>query len=98
MELNPSIMTYAEADFFMSRAIPKEKDTVKNGVKRNLSVTVLATPQETFRFWRNFKNLPRFMKGIADVELLSPKQSRWIVRMKTGPDVVWDAEIIAERP
>lgn len=95
MELNPELMAYRELDFFRTRAVPRE--TVTNGIKRNLSVTVLATPEETFNFWRDFKNFPIFMNEVAEVHMLSPRLSRWTVKMKNAPDMVWDAEIIAER-
>jgi uncharacterized membrane protein len=62
------------------------------------SVTIRKTPDEVFAFWRDFSNMPRFMKDITEVTVLSPTRSHWVVTLKHGPSVEWDAEIISERP
>ncbi len=39
-----------------------------HGVRVEKSVTINSTPEQLYRFWRNFENLPRFMdhlKGAA---------------------------------
>ena len=66
--------------------------------KSRHSVTIKKTPEEVFAFWRDFRNMPFFMKDITSVKVLSPKLSHWTVTLKNGPSVQWDAEIISERP
>ncbi len=66
--------------------------------KSRHSVTIKKTPEEVFAFWRDFRNMPFFMKDITEVKVLSPKLSHWTVTLKKGPSVHWDAEIISERP
>lgn len=62
------------------------------------SITINASPEKVFGFYRDFKNLPLFMKELQDIEVLSPQLSRWRVKLSSGPEVKWDAEIIAEIP
>src|SRR4051812_33502823 len=35
-----------------------------HGVKLERSMTIAAAPEAIYRFWRNFENLPRFMKNL----------------------------------
>ncbi len=62
------------------------------------SITIGREPQEVFAFWRDFKNLPLFMKDLAEVQILSEKTSRWVVKLKSGFRTEWDAEIVEELP
>lgn len=61
------------------------------------SVTINKNPLEVFTFWRDFKHLPLFMKDLAEVRILSPKKSHWVVKTEHSPNLEWDAEIVAER-
>ncbi|MES3037355.1 MAG: SRPBCC family protein [Bdellovibrionota bacterium] len=73
----------------------REKDEERD--KARQSVTIKKTPAQVFAFWRNFENLPFFMKDLKEVTEISKKVSHWVVELKNGAKVEWDAEIIAER-
>jgi uncharacterized membrane protein len=51
---------------------------------------------EIYRFWRNFENLPRFMRHLEHVEDLGNGRSRWVAQGPAGVKVEWEAEIINE--
>lgn len=63
----------------------------------NLAVTVAVTPEVAFSFFRDFKNLPIFMKDLKSVKVLSLSRSHWMVDIK-GLTAEWNAEIINEQP
>lgn len=69
-----------------------------NGVRVEEVVTIDATPEELYAFWRNFENLPRFMHNLEAVEVHDAKRSRWVARGPAGTTVDWEAEIINEIP
>lgn len=78
------------------------KDPLINGRfhaddKSRMAVTVGVSPEAAYSFFRNFQNLPLFMKDLKSVQVLSHTKSRWTVEVK-GLTAQWDAEIIAERP
>ncbi len=83
--------------------IGRRKIKPAQAVKINASVIVHRRPEELFRFWRQFENLPRFMEEIQTVEILSPTRSRWIMTVPAiehvgGPATIeWEAEIITEK-
>jgi uncharacterized membrane protein len=54
--------------------------------------------EEVYSFWRNFENLPRFMRHLESVVNLGDGRSRWKAKGPAGMEVEWDATIIAEVP
>jgi len=60
------------------------------------SVTINCTPAETYKFWRDFENLPRFMRHVESVSSLENGKTRWVVLGPGGSRIKWDAEIIKE--
>ncbi len=61
------------------------------------SMQINCSPQEAFQFWRNFENLPRFMRHLETVTVDGSRRSRWIAFGPLGRRITWDAEIVAER-
>ena len=68
------------------------------GIRVEKSVTVNAPPEELYRFWRNFENLPRFLSHLQSVKVIDDKRSHWVTKGPIGTDAEWDAEIINEIP
>ncbi|HEY9810072.1 MAG TPA: SRPBCC family protein [Halomicronema sp.] len=81
------------------------KTSLKNTVEKNLNqsirvektVTINKPAEELYRFWRNFENLPTFMKHLQFVKVWDEKRSHWIAKAPLGATVEWDAEIINEQ-
>ncbi|HVN21588.1 MAG TPA: SRPBCC family protein [Dongiaceae bacterium] len=61
------------------------------------TLLVNCSPQEAYRFWRDFENLPRFMNRLQSVTVLDDRRSRWIALGPMGRQIRWDAEITDER-
>ena len=62
------------------------------------SITINRSPEELYRFWHHFDNLPRFMHHLQSVQSTGEKRSHWKAKAPVGMTVEWDAEIIADRP
>ena len=71
---------------------------VHQGVFVRKTFTINRTPEECYRFWRDFQNLPRFMTHLKSVSVVDATHSRWEARSPGGGTVAWDAEIINDRP
>jgi uncharacterized membrane protein len=69
-----------------------------HGVRVEKAVTINASPEELYTFWRKFDNLPRFMHNLESVEVRDDKRSHWTARGPAGSKVQWEAEIINEVP
>jgi uncharacterized membrane protein len=67
-------------------------------VKIVKTITINRSPDETFAFWRQLENLPRFMRHVLSVKVLGSKTSLWVAKAPAGRTVAWEAEIIDEQP
>ena len=68
------------------------------GVHAKASCIVNRAPDEVYRFWRSFDNLPRFMRHLESVRELGDGRSHWVAKGPAGTTVEWDATIIADVP
>jgi uncharacterized membrane protein len=75
---------------------------LRNGKNRGIhargTCIVNLPPDEVYSFWRNFQNLPRFMRHLEAVTDLGDGRSHWKAKGPAGMDVEWDATIIADVP
>jgi uncharacterized membrane protein len=71
---------------------------VHNGVKVQKTYTVNRSPEDCYRYWRNFENLPRFMEHLESVTVEESGRSRWVAKGPLGSHVKWEAEIINDIP
>ncbi|MEK6556093.1 MAG: SRPBCC family protein [Bdellovibrionota bacterium] len=62
------------------------------------AVTINQPQQLIYSFFRNFENLSLFMKDLKSVIMKTDRVSHWIIRLKNGMEVAWDAQVTAERP
>jgi uncharacterized membrane protein len=67
------------------------------GTKVVRSVTIQKSPEELYRFWRNFENLPRFMQNLQSVTVTDLTHSHWVASAPAGRTVAWDAQIINDK-
>jgi uncharacterized membrane protein len=68
----------------------------KAHVKRAL--TINKSPAELYEFWRNFENLPIFMRHLESVTKTDENRSHWIAKAPLGQTVEWDAEVTSDIP
>jgi uncharacterized membrane protein len=61
------------------------------------SVTVNRPVEEVYAFWRNFENLPRFMRHLESVIITDDRRSHWTAVAPGGKKVEWDAELLEDR-
>src|SRR5690242_14647439 len=54
------------------------------------AITVNRSPEEVYRFWRDFRNLPTFMARLDSVKVIDDRRSRWTVRGPAGTTTEWD--------
>lgn len=60
------------------------------------SVTIAKPAEELYRFWREFENLPRFMRHLQSVRSSGGKL-QWVSSGPMGKNFSWEAEIVEER-
>jgi uncharacterized membrane protein len=70
----------------------------RGAIRTTKSITVDRPPEEVYRFWRDFENLPRFMRHLESVHATGDGRSHWTAKGPAGMTVEWDAELTADRP
>jgi uncharacterized membrane protein len=70
----------------------------RRGVNVEEVVTINASADDLYTFWRNFEQLPRFMDHLVSVRQADYRRSHWVAKAPAGRTVEWDAEIINEIP
>jgi uncharacterized membrane protein len=76
-----------------------EATGLDNSLRVEKSVTIInKSPEDLYRYWRDFANLPSFMKHLQRVDILSDTRSHWVTSAPMNATVEWDAEIVADRP
>ena len=61
------------------------------------SMTINRSPDECYTRWRNFSQLPQFMRYLETVTELDDRRSHWVAKSPIG-ELEWDAEITGELP
>jgi uncharacterized membrane protein len=69
----------------------------QQGCKIEKTIVVDSTPEELYKFWRRFENLPKVMRHLKSVDSGHKQLSHWVAEGAFGKDVEWDAEVINER-
>jgi uncharacterized membrane protein len=91
-------------DLICAKQLSKQPDTqaglaLDNGLIRvHRAITVGRPVEEVYGFWRDFENLPRFMKHLESVTVTGENRSHWVAHAPAGQSVEWDAEMIEDRP
>ena len=62
------------------------------------AITIGRPAEDLYRFWRDFHNLPRFMRHLESVQVIDERRSHWQAKAPLGRTVEWDAEITEDRP
>lgn len=62
------------------------------------AVTINKPRQELYAFWRDFKNLERFMENVEKIEVLDQTRSHWTVSAPGGGSVEWDSLVVEDQP
>jgi uncharacterized membrane protein len=62
------------------------------------TVTINRPRADLYAFWRDFRNLARFLENIERVDVGDDRRSHWVVKAPAGRTVEWDSEITEDVP
>jgi uncharacterized membrane protein len=86
--------------FGFDTADQQSKERAAHGFRVVHSTNVNKSPEELYRFWRQFENLPSIMSHLKSVETLDERRSHWVASAPNiiGGSVEWDAEVTEDVP
>lgn len=73
------------------------RDLERRGITVTRSITIKRSLEDVYGFWRDFENLPRFMRHLESVDVVGDGRSRWKTKAPAG-SVEWEAELVEDRP
>jgi uncharacterized membrane protein len=62
------------------------------------ALTINKSTVELYAFWRNFENLPIFMRHLESVTATDERNSHWKAKAPLGQTVEWDAVVTSDIP
>jgi len=92
-----AILAGAGLAYAVVKTIQSTSNPIAREVHVETSVTIDKSPEELYAFWRDFKNLPLFMKHLESVTELDQRKSHWVAKEIGAARVEWDAELYNEK-
>jgi uncharacterized membrane protein len=83
----------------LATTVPKVTHQAKQSGSMHIrkSVTIARPIQDVYRFWRDFENLPQFMRYLDNVRNTGDARSHWTAKPVRGTAIEWDVEIVEDR-
>lgn len=78
------------------RGETRESLAGSRGINVEEVLTINASADALFAFWRRLELLPQFMNHLVSVSQIDSRRSRWVAKAPAGRTVEWEAEIINE--
>jgi uncharacterized membrane protein len=77
-----------------------EKQIADRGIHVEQAYLINRSPEDLYRFWRNFENLLGIMTHLQSVQVLDERRSHWVAKAPkiAGGKVEWNAEITRDDP
>ena len=92
-----AILAGAGIAYAAVKTIQSAAGNIAREVHIETSIAIDKSPEELYTFWRDFKNLPVFMKNLESVQEFDRWTSHWVAKGIGGSRVEWDAEIYNEK-
>jgi uncharacterized membrane protein len=85
-------------DVVCAQQLTRGVTTRDGSVPAVVTLTINRSPEDLYAEWRNFANLPRWMKHLQSVEVIGDRRSRWVAAGPAGSSIKWEAEITEDVP
>jgi uncharacterized membrane protein len=94
-----NVLAVTALDVLCAQQLSSQASTSEGGTNQvKKSLIINRAPEELYQYWRDFENLPRFMKHLHEVRVEGGGRSHWVASAPAGTSVEWDAEMTEDRP
>jgi uncharacterized membrane protein len=93
-----SVLGVAALDVYASRRLSESNAIESPVIEIVESLSINASPEEIYSYWKNFENLPSFMRHLESVTVVDENMSHWIAKAPLGTSVEWDAHLVVDEP
>ncbi|MGC2368728.1 MAG: SRPBCC family protein [Candidatus Sulfotelmatobacter sp.] len=74
------------------------KDGLSNDFMAHGDVLINCSPEEAYRLYRDFEEMPMFSRHLESVTKIGDRQYRWTALGPMETPLAWDVEIVDDRP
>jgi uncharacterized membrane protein len=85
-------------DVLCARQYSPGAERRKGPLPVTVNLVIDRSPEELYRHWHDFANLPTFMTYLEYVKVLDDRRSHWVAKGPAGSHIEWEAEITEDRP
>ena len=85
-------------DVLCAQQLSRGAETRGGVMPITVTLAINRSASDLYGFWRDFANLPRFMRHLESVRVSGDRRSHWVAKGPAGTTVEWDAEITEDRP
>jgi uncharacterized membrane protein len=93
-----TVLGVAALDAYASTRHARSAAIAAQPVPVCVSLAINTTAEKLYWFWRNFENLPQFMRHLESVQTTGERASHWVAKAPGGGTIEWDAQITEDRP
>ena len=99
-----NVLAVTALDVMCAQTLSRQPKTAVNEamdqgiVRTKKSITIGRPVEEVYAFWRDFSQLPQFMRHLESVTVIDERRSHWVAKAPAGKSVEWDAEMTEDRP
>jgi len=83
------------AGLYAARQMGRIREARKQEVVNTFAIN--CTPETAYRYWRDFANLPRFMRHLDSVRVLDGNRTEWTALGPLDMKIRWTAELTEDR-
>ena len=85
-------------DIITAQQLSRGIQTRNGAIPLTVTLVINRKPEELYRYWLDFSNLPKFMKHLERVEIAQERRSHWVAKGPAESTIEWDAEMTEDRP
>jgi uncharacterized membrane protein len=93
-----NVLAITALDVLCAQELSRKNGDATSGENTRKSLIINRSPEELYQEWRNFEQLPRFMRQLVSVKETGAGRSHWIAQGPGGTLVEWDAQFLDDRP
>lgn len=82
-------------DVYCAAQLERDRD---HAVHSRRTITINRPAAELYAAWRNFEDLPRFMRRVRSVREIEPNRWRWEAEGPMSRTVKWESEVTTDHP
>lgn len=93
-----NVAAVSALDVICAKQLSTRDGAARSATTALKSIIINRSPEDLYQSWRQFENLPRFLRNLESVQSTGPSHYHWVANAPAGAKIEWDAEVTLDRP